>query len=144
MTRTTYNGTSRRNKFKGTVDNDILIGGDGNDTLNGGDGDDYIIGHSLLKQPASRGEVDRLTGGRGRDLFVLANGYLGDKNRGYALITDFSVTEDTLILAKGLSYTFKRTASGTQVFCGGDLVARLQGLNIGDGIITAQPWAVFV
>lgn len=144
MTRTSYNGTARRNKFKGSADADILIGGDGNDTLNGGDGDDYIIGHSLLKQPASRGEIDRLTGGKGRDLFVIAGGYLGDKNKGYALIADFNIAEDTLVLARGLSYSFKRTASGTQVFCGGDLVARLQGVNIGDGVITAQPWAVFV
>jgi Ca2+-binding RTX toxin-like protein len=66
---------------------DILRGGKGNDTLNGEKGNDLLIGGA--------GD-DVLTGGAGSDRFRIQFG------RGTDLITDFTVAEDFLELARGL------------------------------------------
>ena len=71
---------------------------------------------------SARNEIDTLTGGRGADRFVVAGGYLGDGASGYAAISDFSLAQrDQLILARGLRYTFRQTATGTEVLAGGDI-----------------------
>ena len=78
---------------------DIQFGGNGNDTLNGGFGSDRLTG---VGETNGFGEIDRLTGGFGKDTF-----YLGDENHvfyhgkgifDYALITDFRANEDTIVL----------------------------------------------
>ena len=78
---------------------DIQFGGNGNDTLNGGFGDDRLTG---VGETAGFGEIDRLTGGFGKDTF-----YLGDENQvfyhgkgifDYGLITDFRSSQDTIVL----------------------------------------------
>lgn len=137
-------GTSTRDRITGSSGADLLIGLGGNDTINGGDGDDIIVGHQL--GASARNEIDRLTGGRGADRFVLAGGYLGDGRQGYALITDFSLAQrDQLILARGLRYTFRQTKSGTEVLAGGDLIAQLRGTFLGSGTITGSTsWVGFI
>ena len=136
-------GTSAGNRMIGTSGADLLIGLAGNDTISGGDGDDIIIGHSLV---GARNEIDRLTGGRGADRFVLAGGYLGDGRQGYALITDFSLAQrDRLILARGLRYTFRQTQSGTEVLAGTDLIAQLRGTFLGSGTVDSRTsWVGFI
>ncbi|NES21769.1 MAG: calcium-binding protein, partial [Symploca sp. SIO3E6] len=73
----------------GTDGNDFLFGGPGNDTITGGLGDDLLRGG-----PGS----DALTGDGGSDTFVLAPG------EGTDTITDFSVGEDFIGLAEGLTF----------------------------------------
>ncbi len=83
-----------------------LSGGVGRDSLSGGDGNDSLVGCFAGKN-GGRGEVDTLTGGKGVDEFVLgwSGGRLYDDGnaidagkRDYALITDFTVGQDRLIL----------------------------------------------
>lgn len=138
-------GTSGPDVLTGTSTADFLFGQDGNDTLRGGDGDDWLTGHAItFSFPSTRNEIDHLHGGRGADTFVIARGYLGDGARGYALLADFNPKDgDRLMLAAGQAYTFARSPRGTDVFCGGDLVARLQGVNLGSGTINKQPWVVY-
>jgi Ca2+-binding RTX toxin-like protein len=71
---------------------DLIDGGNGNDTLNGGAGADTILGGAGDDIIDGGAGADRLTGGAGADEFRMANGEDGDT------ITDFSLTEDTLVL----------------------------------------------
>jgi Ca2+-binding RTX toxin-like protein len=98
----------------------IASGGSGNDrltaaatgtkTLLGGDGDDLLSG-SPDRFTFNPTAIDTLTGGRGRDRFVLGDSslvYYADANPNssgdaanaldYAIITDFKPTEDTIQL----------------------------------------------
>lgn len=90
-----------KNRFASSFfgSDDIQFGGNGNDTLNGGFGSDRLTG---VGNNLGFGEIDRLTGGFGKDTF-----YLGDENHvfyhgkgifDYALITDFRANEDTIVL----------------------------------------------
>lgn len=137
-------GTNGRNRINGTAADDLIIGLGGNDTIRAGAGDDIIIGFSL-GNPA-KNEIDTLTGGAGADSFWLAGGYLGDGARGYALITDFSVSQsDRLVLTAGAGYSYQQFSTGTRIFCGTDLVAQLRGVHLGSGVITSSTsWAEFV
>jgi subtilisin-like proprotein convertase family protein len=74
-------GNDKNNILTGNSGSNLLNGGLGNDTLDGGLG------------------VDTLTGGVGNDFFRLDNVANGD------LITDFSVADDTIILANSLDST---------------------------------------
>ena len=73
------------NLIEGSSDNDVLIGTSGNDRLIG-----YV-------------GIDRLTGGAGNDVFVLGdeNGsfYDAKEYQDFATITDFTLGEDTIVLA---------------------------------------------
>jgi len=69
----------------GGADNDTLFGGTGDDTLNGNGGHDEIFGGT---------GNDSLAGGSGDDIFYFRPGSGGD------VITDFNITEDTLVLAQ--------------------------------------------
>ena len=66
----------------GGLGDDFIIGGAGADQIDGGDGDDIIVDL----------DSDLLTGGEGRDVFVV-NGMSAD---GSATITDLDVSEDGL------------------------------------------------
>jgi len=66
----------------GGLGDDFIIGGAGADRIDGGDGDDIIVDL----------DSDLLTGGEGRDVFVV-NGMSAD---GSATITDLDVSEDGL------------------------------------------------
>lgn len=86
------NGGSGNDLIRGWTGNDTIYGGAGNDRLygdagrdviNGGAGNDWIAG----------GNGDVLTGGHGRDTFVLTRGF------GEVKITDFHQRFDTIKIA---------------------------------------------
>ncbi|MBH8573285.1 hypothetical protein I8752_09695 [Nostocaceae cyanobacterium CENA369] len=90
--------------------NDLLIAGPGSDVLDGGTGDDVLIGDvvdNFYDIP-----VDTLTGGAGRDQFILGGEYgnlyyssdpVLQSNKEYAIITDFSRSQDVIQLPKSYS-----------------------------------------
>jgi predicted chitinase len=57
--------------IKAGAGNDTIIGGIGNDTLEGGDGNDVLIGINYFTGGSWQGEIDVLTGGKGKDTFYL-------------------------------------------------------------------------
>jgi Ca2+-binding RTX toxin-like protein len=111
-----------------------LIGAGGNDTIVGGKGKDILTGTDSTARGI--GEVDILTGGGGRDRFVLGdhNGayYVGQGNNDYAMITDFNLRQDSLNLGNAKNISFKIESSGTiDLFSGTDpsnrdLIAKIQ------------------
>lgn len=99
----------------------VLWGSTSNDKILGGDGNDIITG--AVKRGATairlgKGQIDTLTGGAGKDVFVLGDSrgvFYNDNlvaNSGssdYALITDFSLIDDKLQLLSG---SYLTTVSG--------------------------------
>ncbi|MCC3527801.1 MAG: hypothetical protein JGK21_05345, partial [Microcoleus sp. PH2017_22_RUC_O_B] len=96
--------------------NDSVFGGTGGDRIFGDDGDDVLTGADAA---AGRGlgEIDTLTGGVGRDRFVLGTSgaaFYSDGNlstsgvNDYSLIADFNSLEDTIQLSgsKGLAIKY--------------------------------------
>lgn len=136
----------------GEGNNDILNGGRGNDSVFGGGGGDRLFGDEgddvLTGADAAigrgAGEIDRLTGGTGRDRFVLGasqGDFYSDSNistsgiSDYALITDFNALEDTIQLSGPKSrYSLGASptglAAGTAIFLNesrAELIAIVQG-----------------
>jgi hypothetical protein len=62
-------GLAGNDTLNGLTGNDTLTGGDGSDILNGGVGDDELTG---VGPGFGVGEMDKLTGGAGKDTFVLS------------------------------------------------------------------------
>ncbi len=101
----------------GGADNDRLFGSFGDDTLRGGAGNDVLQGSF-----GSVGGIDTLTGGTGRDQFLLGSGtkvFYNDGNpntpgtSSYALITDFNTSEDVIQLrAPRRNYRLGASPSG--------------------------------
>ncbi|GCL41923.1 beta strand repeat-containing protein [Dolichospermum planctonicum] len=116
----TLTGTANINAT-GNAINNILTGNSGNNTLNGAAGNDRLIGVDETSATPGKAEVDTLIGGAGRDRFVLGNGSKvfyddGDTtNAGtadYALIQDFSASQDFIELSGEKSdYTLNTTYS---------------------------------
>ncbi|BAQ64302.1 S-layer family protein [Geminocystis sp. NIES-3709] len=79
------NGGNNNDRLLGGNGNDILLGGTGNDNLNGGSGNDTLIAGS---------GIDTLTGGTGVDRFGFKYA-----DEGIDIITDFSVTDDKIIIS---------------------------------------------
>lgn len=106
--------------------NDYLFGGPGGDTLDGRLGDDYIDGAANSISPdlyvRGVGEYDILTGGEGRDTFVLGD-IFGPYYQnafdtvGFALITDFDSGRDTIVLA-GMQEYYSFDASSVNLYTG--------------------------
>ncbi|MEG5139403.1 MULTISPECIES: calcium-binding protein [unclassified Microcoleus] len=128
----------------GGFGNDRLIGGNLDDALLGGTGNDVLLGDSGNDQLTGYGfgqnEFDILTGGIGKDTFVL-----GDINsvyhlgNGYATITDFSLIQSDKIQIKslltdgyslGLGNWEGSNAQDTGIFYKGDLIGVVQDQNI--------------
>ncbi len=164
-------GGTANDNIRGGAGNDYITGGDGNDTLlgesgndiiNGGRGNDSVFGGSgsdrlfgdqgddVLTGADSAvgrgvGEIDRLTGGPGRDRFVLGTtqgAFYSDGNistsglSDFALITDFNPLEDTIQLSGPKSrYSLGASptglaAAGTAIFLNesrAELIAIVQG-----------------
>ncbi|MGO4705569.1 cadherin domain-containing protein [Microvirga sp. 2MCAF38] len=94
-------GTSRADVLEGRNANDVLYGQGGNDVLRGNLGNDKLYG---------RAGKDVLTGGLGSDIFVFDTKLSSSPKVNKAnldRITDFSVKDDTIHLAKSV---FKKMA----------------------------------
>ena len=122
----------------GGAGNDILIGGIGDDNLSGGNGKDTItggVGNDFLNGGSGNdrlsgvdsstygtGEIDTLSGGFGRDTFVLGdadNVFYDDGDAlttgesDFALITDFNSRQDSIELSGSAEfYTLDFFSSG--------------------------------
>lgn len=131
-------GNQGNDTLFGNQGNDLLLGGREADVLLGGNGDDLLFGDlendvlsgdlgndtltgAGLTSALGSGEVDTLTGGAGSDVFALGNGsgafYSNSDNKtpglgDYALIADFSPTDDRLQLRSGLTYVLGATPTG--------------------------------
>lgn len=96
----TLDGGSGNDLLGGGIGSDLLVGGFGNDTLFGEGGNDVLSGYGF-----TFGEVDTLSGGTGRDRFIL-----GDRSQtfyqgnGYAIITDFRASEGDKIVLNGVDF----------------------------------------
>jgi uncharacterized repeat protein (TIGR01451 family) len=132
--------------INGQIGNDLLVGGSGGDVISGGVGNDTLDGACTT---LGVGQLDRLTGDAGSDLFVLGNKlgtfYLGNGNADFAYITDFNPGVDTIQLSGALGdYVFAptnlmvtgRNIFGQGIFQGGDLIAILQQSAASDSDIT--------
>lgn len=153
-------GRNGNDTIYGNNDNDSIWGEGGNDTLYGDDGDDYVfggagddkvvggngndklyggLGDDRLLGVKSRNaiEIDELTGGGGKDTFLVGdyhgNFYNNGGNSDYALIKDMSYL-DQIILDNG-TYTTGSSPiagiSGTAIYEGSELLAIVQGLGVG-------------
>lgn len=82
-------GGEGNDRLEGGDGDDLLLGLSGSDELIGGEGDDLLNG-SGISGSSLRSEFDVLTGGGGRDIFVLGE-FGGEVYRGagYATITDY-------------------------------------------------------
>lgn len=132
--------------------NDTICGGYGNDRLQAGGGNDHLygeLGNDLLighHGPSIDGrEIDRLYGGAGADTFAITNGYAKGGGNDYAIVGDFRVSEgDRLQFTRGTHYSTKVIGVSTWIYSGTDVVALINGVNLGAGAITTQSWAEFV
>lgn len=131
----------------GGIGNDLLTGGSGNDTLLGGAGNDTLIGVSTTSfVTPGLNEIDNLFGGAIADTFVLGdriNVFYNDNSpvspglSDYAVIRDFSTSEDFIRLKNGLSYVVGlspiASLSGAAIFVNDgsspELIAVLPGLT---------------
>ena len=119
--------------LSGDAGNDNISGGIGSDTLKGGAGDDTLEGSSgigsLLVADDHR---DVLIGGSGRDHFVIQSSYAINGDSDYALIQDFSASEDAIAINAG-DFSLQQTSStlpkGVGLYNGGDLVAVISGYS---------------
>ncbi|PPS45141.1 S-layer family protein [Chroococcidiopsis sp. TS-821] len=115
----TIAGNSLNNILHGRAGNDLLIGNAGNDTLVGTDG--------------TIGDKDTLTGGSGRDTFILGNAttvFYDDRNstsaglNDYALITDFNINDDFIRLNGKRTDYFLSASSGEDNLPAGTAIFR--------------------
>ena len=97
---------------------DVLFGGEGDDLLNSGLGDDYLNGEAGF---------NTLMGGGGYDTFVVTS-------PGYAIVTDFEVGVDRIVL-EGLDpadLQFMNSGGSVSIGNGTNSFAQLNGVQQGD------------
>jgi hypothetical protein len=135
----TINGNAGgKNQFFGEDGNDTLNGGPGDERLYGGPGNDILKGNQgndlLQGGGGSPGEVDRLNGGSGADIFVLGkiSGPLYDDGTtnspglgDYAVIEDFRPSENDRLQLFGNTAAYFLAASpvaetGTAIYFDSD------------------------
>ncbi len=133
----TLSGRGGNDYLLGGEGNDVLFGNDGNDFLDGGSGNDYLDGFAYGVN-SNADQYDTLTGGGGADTFVLGSlgsvYYLG---AGYAKITDWNASSDTILVAGdysqyfqlNLNYGIGTSALDTGIYYGGDLIAIVQDVS---------------
>jgi hypothetical protein len=121
---------------------ETYFGTDRSDTIFGGPNDDLLIGHlNIPSSTINTTEIDRLTGGAGKDLFVLGNYdtafYVNGGASDYALITDFSDGDRIGLSGARADYdlrdTSTRLGAGVGIFRKSDdnLIAIVQGRSAG-------------
>ena len=134
-------GGEGKDRLYGGDGNDTLTGGSGNDLIYGGDGDDSITG--VNADSFVVGEVDRLKGNSGADIFVLGNttnAFYADKDsttsgkRDYAYILDFKTEDvDTIKLyGSAEDYILDVSRGSTSIYLNDDGV---DGLSRNDELI---------
>lgn len=137
-------GGSGNDKLYGEDGNDKLYGDTGRDELFGGSGDDHLVGVTASSTTAGRGEVDRLTGGSGRDRFHLGNSqrvFYNDGNNSssgtgdYALIADFKLTEGDVIQLKGAASSYRLGSSPTGLPSGSAIFLKTSGTDELIGVV---------
>ena len=144
-------GGAGKDRLLGGSGNDMLMGGADNDILSGGRGDDSLGGAAGATNGV--GEIDRLMGGAGADVFVLgttATAYYDDGDSAtdgiadYALISSFDAAEDVIELSSSQTYYLDvnpmGTSSGTGIYIDSDssssytandeLVGLVAGMNM--------------
>ncbi|HEY9696402.1 MAG TPA: calcium-binding protein [Trichocoleus sp.] len=168
----TLKGGLGNDRLDGGNGKDMLYGNAGNDTLLGGNGNDVLMGADAMAavQPATAltpdpttpaaplvGEIDTLTGGNGKDTFVLGVAgtplYTAAGDSDYALITDFKQPDRIQLAGAATSYTIgaapmggagiylsKTDATGLPT---NELIAVLQGADPTKMSLTSQNF-VFV
>ncbi|MEB3279272.1 MAG: putative Ig domain-containing protein, partial [Lyngbya sp.] len=120
----TVSGNQGNDTLYGDLGDDIVDGSEGNDLIFAGQGNDILIG---------AGGNDTLTGNEGRDRFLLRTGDGSD------FITDFTDTEDLLILDEDLTFddlNILEENGSTQIKFGEELLATLENVNA--SLITAD------
>ena len=119
----TLEGHAGQDTLEGGDGDDLLKGGTGNDTVDGGLGDDTIFGG----QRGSHTEIDLLSGGAGQDVFYLGsfhgNYYSQAGDSDYAVITDFELGQDRIVLDEGTYILDTPPSSLTSGGASGTLVA---------------------
>ncbi|MBT9314759.1 CAP domain-containing protein [Leptothoe spongobia] len=129
-------GDQGADKLFGDAGNDLVSGGSGNDHVAGGSGNDRILGgtgsdklvggsgNDILQgsKGGTASEKDVMTGGKGRDTFILGNksgAFYDDGNSGsmglsnYALITDLKVGQgDRIQLSNDHDYRLGSAPNG--------------------------------
>ncbi|MDB9509635.1 calcium-binding protein [Kamptonema animale CS-326] len=103
-------GDSGNDTVFGGAGDDNIGGEAGNDFVLGGAGDDAIFGFDLFSNNPGAGEIDTLIGGPGFDNFYLGafdlsqSAYSSAGNGDFALIVDFTVGIDYIVLAENDNY----------------------------------------
>ncbi|GET35337.1 protein with type I secretion target domain and SCP-like extracellular domain [Microseira wollei NIES-4236] len=155
-------GSAGNDSLSGDDGNDNLVGGAGNDSLSGGNGNDTLSGVDSSNSAPGKGELDTLIGGLGSDRFVLGDAskgaYYNDGNASnsgtsdFALITDFSTTQDFIQLAGvAANYILSSSVGNTDIFRDNDgtpgfsandeLIARVAGVT---GLNLSASYFVYV
>jgi Ca2+-binding RTX toxin-like protein len=114
--------------------NDTVYGGIGNDKIFGDDGNDRLFG--VGQKNAGAGTIDELTGGFGKDMFMLGNSrqvfYSAGGELDYALIRDFKIGDDQIQLeGRRNNYRLERNVEVSGV--GNEDVVRGTGIFTRDG-----------
>ncbi|MBE9193324.1 FG-GAP repeat protein [Gloeocapsopsis crepidinum LEGE 06123] len=118
----TITGNSFSNVLRGKARNDLLIGNAGNDILIGTDG--------------TVGDKDTLTGGSGRDTFMLGNTttvFYDDRNttsaglNDYALITDFNIDDFIRLNGKRTDYFLSASSGEDNLLAGTAIFRKVNG-----------------
>lgn len=116
----------------GGFGDDILKGGNGNDVLDGGAGNDVLIG-DIGYDFSYIGLADTLTGGAGKDEFILGTaerglvyGLTDYSANDYGIITDFNTSQDIIQLANFDYFTLEPV----QYVLGSSPIGSPQGIGI--------------
>jgi serralysin len=119
-------GDAGNDTLDGGNGRDIVIGGKGDDFVLGGNENDLLVGVNPVKDNPGYGELDRLRGGAGEDIFALGDasgvyydhgGTLTEGKTDRASILDFNLSEDTILLHGSTSnYRLAQTSSATNIY----------------------------
>lgn len=137
-------GEKGNDRILGGKGNDYLQGGKGNDRLYGGTGNDVLMSGRIVGQADQYDGLTRieedgffnyLTGGSGKDTFVLAS-----RGKGVAYIEDFRNGVDQFALSEGMSLgnisvDYYSINDRTRIFHGDNMVAAILG-DVTDQITT--------
>ena len=115
---------AKKETIEGKGSSETIIGGLGNDIVDGKAGNDILLGAST-EEGGGRKEKDILTGGKGKNTFVLGSdsgilyddGKKGSGKKDYATITDFDPKSDKLQLHGASSdYHYKDNEENGEIY----------------------------